>query len=211
MAWQQAVLGNHCLGKWCVLVDADELLLLPEGATNLADHLAEAGSAGYDCIGTWLVDMYPKGKLSDCDFRKVAPFAAASWHDEPPVQKVSGSGQFSNTAFSVNSALRHRLIPDTLPTLFTANKHPLIRYAPWMRLSEGIHFVGNTRIAPDYLTLAHFKYHAGFAEKIEIEIQRKQHFDGAVEYQKYRGMVAEGQGNFYRRGVSTQLDGSRYL
>src|SRR6185436_9448838 len=29
VAWQQAVLGNLCLGKWAVLADADELLVYP--------------------------------------------------------------------------------------------------------------------------------------------------------------------------------------
>ena len=90
-----------------------------------------------------------------------------------------------------------------------AIKHPLFRYSPWLRLSEGIHFLGNARISPEYLTLAHFKYHSGFAAKVENEIRRKQHFAGGVEYQKYRAMLNDERGVLYKRGVSREIDSAQ--
>lgn len=207
VAWQQALLANHCLGKWVVLVDADEFLTYPEvNSRPLSQITAVLDAEGYDCAGTILVDMYPKGALSDCDFLKEAPFAVASYHDDPPVDIVPGAGFYTNTRQQFTSTLRHRIAPGSARELFSANKYPLLRYAPWVRLSEGIHYTGNVRIAPDFLTLAHFKYHAGFSKKVDTEIARKQHFSGAIEYQRYRAMLSEARTSLYVSEISREID-----
>nr|WP_245243280.1 glycosyltransferase family 2 protein [Pararhodobacter sp. SW119] len=207
VAWQQALIANHCLGKWVLLVDADEFLTYPDVSKRpLSEVTAALDAADFDCIGTTLVDMYPRTKLANCDFRKGAPFELAPYHDDPPLRLLRGGGAFSNTTRHYASNLRHRLAPGSQPALFMAIKHPLFRYAPWLRLSEGIHFIANVRISPDFLTLAHFKYHAGFAKKVENEIGRKQHFAGAIEYQKYRTMLAEARGTLFRADVSRKID-----
>jgi hypothetical protein len=210
VAWQQAMLANHCVGKWVILADADEFFVFPDWQNRgLASFTRELDSKGFDCVGTWLIDMYPKGDLCKCDFKKKSPFDLARWHDDPPVQSTSGGGFYSNTKGGVNSTLRHRLSPEVDPTLFVANKYPLIRYSPWVRLSEGIHYVGNVSISPTYQTLCHFKYHAEFAEKIQREIRRKQHYGDAVEYRRYQQMLGEAQGSFYDPSKSVEFDVSR--
>ncbi len=210
VAWQQALISNHCLGKWVVLVDADEFLTYPNALKkSLKDITVDLEANNYDCAGALLIDMYPKGALSSCDLTKGSPFDLAPYHDEPPVRRITGTGVFSNTTFSVTSNLRHRLSPGTDATLFMANKYPLIRYHPLIRLSAGIHYVGNVSIAPEFLTLAHFKYHAGFAEKVDAEIRRKQHFAGAVEYQRYQLMLAETRGELYDDNISRRFSPDR--
>lgn len=204
--WQQALLSNYCIGKWALIVDADEFLTYDGVATkSLGDLTAELDAKGVDAAICDLVDMYPKGALSECDFSKGDPFDLAPYHDGPPVRTAPGTGHFSNTPTSVTSALRHRLLPGQSLALFMANKVPLVRYWPTMRFSEGIHFAGNVALSPERLFLAHFKYHAGFAEKVETEIQRKQHFGGGVEYQKYSMMLAETRGCLYDPDVSVHV------
>lgn len=210
VAWQQAMLANHCVGKWVILADADEFFVFPDWQKRgLASLTQELDSDGFDCVGTWLIDMYPKGDLDKCDFKKMAPFEVAQWHDDPPFQPTLGGGFYSNTKGGVTSTLRHRLSPDTHPSLFVANKYPLFKYKPWIRLSEGIHYVGNVNISPIYHSLCHFKYHAEFSEKIQREIRRKQHFGGAVEYQRYRQMLGEAKGRFYNTTNSVEFNSCR--
>ncbi|WP_339109285.1 glycosyltransferase family 2 protein [Thioclava sp. GXIMD4216] len=204
--WQQTLLSHHCLGKWALVVDADEFLTFENVAeTGLRGLTKELSEQGYDAALSHLIDMYPKGLLADCDFKKGAPFDLAPYHDKTPVVAAPGSGYFSNSGNSVASALRHRLSPDSSPTLFTGVKVPLIRYSPLLRLSEGIHFVGNVKLSPQPLFLAHFKYHSLFAEKVENEIKRKQHYGGGVEYQKYLTMLAEARGVLFDKDVSVQV------
>ncbi|NIT57748.1 MAG: hypothetical protein GWN00_16415, partial [Aliifodinibius sp.] len=59
---------------------------------------------------------------------------------------------------------------------------------------------------------AHFKYHSGFKDKVSVEVKRKQHFNGAEEYQKYASMLAEISGGFGEEGLSKRyIDSSSFV
>lgn len=200
VAWQQAVLGNLCLGKWVVLADADELLVF-EGCEkrSLAEYVAEIEAAGCNAAATLMIDMYPPGDLAEADFTRLAPFAAAPMFDKVPLLPWRlGSGLYSNGTTYL-SALRHRLAAGTEipPNSFTAQKYALVRYQPWVRYSQGLHDASNLAVYPKPAWFAHFKYHAGFKEKVQNEIRRGQHFNNAAEYRHYATMLSEGAGNFY--------------
>lgn len=205
--WQQALLGNHCVGKWVLVVDADEFLTYPGVKDKALNEItAKLDAAGFDCAEALLLDMYPDGELDDCDFSVAQPFEIACYHDNPPVRPVTGGGVFSNAGQQFTNNLRHRLMPSNQLALFMANKYPLFRYNPMIRLSEGLHSVGNVRISPESLMLAHFKYHREFAQKTETEIRRAQHFGNGIEYKKYRTMLAETQGQLFDTQSSIEID-----
>jgi len=83
VAWQQAILANHCVGKWTLIADADELLVYPNHEkTSLLEFVQQAESEGADCVRTDMIDMYPYGDLNDADFTKFSPFEVANWHDK---------------------------------------------------------------------------------------------------------------------------------
>jgi hypothetical protein len=192
VSWQHAVLGAHAVGKWVVLADLDEFLVYPESEQqSLVDWLGAVESEGHDAVRVQMVDMYPAGLLDEADFACAAPFEVAACFDRQPlIEWHLGSGSFSNSP-SYLSALRHRLIPDSAPNIYTSQKVAVLKYLPWVRFSEGLHYATNLRVAPEPVWFAHFKYHAGFRRKVQTEVARKQHFNGAEEYQKYAGMLAE--------------------
>jgi hypothetical protein len=192
VSWQQAVLGAHAVGKWVLLADIDEFLVYPGCEQRpLGDWLAELDAAGHDAVQTLMVDMYPEGDLQTADFTQAAPFEVAAHFDRQPLLRWRlGSGCYSNGPTWL-SGLRHRLIPDSAPNLYTSQKLALFRYQPWVRLSEGLHYASNLSVAPQSACFAHFKYHTGFQRKVLQEVARKQHFNGAEEYQKYLAMLAE--------------------
>jgi hypothetical protein len=203
VAWQEAVLSNHYAGRWALLVDCDEFLSaasLPGGA--LEDLLASAAGERADCIGARLIDVYPKGELSVFDPMAVAPWDADLHCDEPPVYRTRGTGYFSNSSRLYGSSLRRRLNPEASADLFVANKCPLVRYQPWMRLGEGIHHIGNVQFSTTELDLLHVKYHAGFSARVATEVRRGEHFNGAVEYKAYARMLEENGGTFFLEGRS---------
>lgn len=205
VAWQQAVLANHCVGKWALVADADELIVYPDQvAKPLPQLAAEIGAAGHDVACIHMVDMYPFGDLAEADFTEADPFTVARWYDSQPLQEWRlTQGAYSNAPNHV-SALRHRLMPSAEPNAFTSQKYCLLRYAPWMRLCAGLHNIANANVAGQKLWFAHFKYHAAFKAKVEEEVARKQHFGGAQEYRKYLAMLAEGRGGFGAEGVSRE-------
>jgi len=204
------VLGAHALGKWVVLADLDEFLVYPDCEQRpIEQWLASLAAAGHDAARVLMVDMYPQGGLDDADFEQQAPFEAAPCFDREPLLHWSmGSGAYSNGPTYL-SALRHRLIPDSAPNLYTSQKLAVFRYQPWVRLSEGLHYASNLQPAPDPVWFAHFKYHAGFRRKVQTEVARRQHFNGAEEYEKYAAMLAEARSSLHEPGLSETYAGSR--
>jgi len=209
VAWQQAVMGNLCLNKWVLLADADELLVY-EGCERkpLADLVAEVDAEGANAVRVDMVDMYPLGDLREADFTRQSPFEAAPWFDKTPCTPWRlGSGWFSNGTGFV-SHLRHRLLPNAVPHDFVSQKFALFRYRPWVRASQGLHYAANLAVSSRPCWFAHFKYHAGFRDKVLTEIHRGQHFDNAAEYRRYAAMLTEGKGGFGKEGISKRYEGS---
>lgn len=209
VAWQQAILGNLCLGKWVLLADADELLVFPDcEIRSLAEFIAEIEAEGADAVRVDMIDMYPFGDLSEADFNKQTPFDTAGWFDRPAIEPwLLGSGWFSNSNGFV-SHLRHRAVPNAVPHDFVSQKYALLRYQPWVRVSQGVHYAANLKVSAHTAWFAHFKYHAGFKEKILTEIRRGQHFNNAAEYRRYAAMLAEGKGCFGEEGMSQRYEDS---
>lgn len=206
VSWQQAILSNHCINKWALIADADEFLVFPETSCNdLHQYVLQVEIDGADCIRTEMVDMYPFNDLEDADFTVNAPFEVANWHDKTPLLNWHlGSGHFSNRISAV-SALRHRLDQNAEPNAFTSQKYALFKYKPWIRLSQGIHDITGVNVHQTPAWFAHFKYHAGFKQKIAEEIKRKQHYNGAQEYRRYATMLAEISGSFGDPDVSVNF------
>lgn len=203
VAWQQALLAAFRVGRWTLLADADELLVYRGWEkTPLARRLAGKGLAGADAVRTYMLDMYPEGALSQARFGSGDPFAEAGFAEAEPFLRTSAArGPYSNSP-TVTSALRHRLIPGSRPELFVAQKYALLRYQPWMRLSQGLHYVAETRVAEEEMIFAHFKYNAHFRAKAQAEVARGEHFNGAEEYRKYLALVSEGREVIFDEEVS---------
>lgn len=213
VAWQQAVLGAHALGRWVVLADIDEMLVYEDCERRpITEWLTELDAQGHDAALTLMVDMYPEGDLCEADFTAGSNlFEMAPCFDAQPLLRWQlGSGHYSNGDVFV-SALRHRLIPDSAPNLYTSQKVAVFRYAPWVRLSQGLHYATNLNLAPQPAVFAHFKYHAGFQQKVLHEIARKQHFNGAEEYRKYLALLAESRGSLWQQETSARYQGSQSL
>lgn len=207
VAWQQAMLANHCVGKWALIADADELLVYPNHTElSLEDYVKDIDSRGFTCVRTDMVDMYPQGDLSSADFQINEPFEVAGWHDKEPLKEWSlGSGWFSNSK-NWASSLRHRIDKNAEPNAFVSQKYALIKYQPWMRFSQGLHYGANICLQDQSVIFAHFKYHAAFKNKVQDEIKRKQHYDGAKEYRRYLTMLSEVSSVFFSDRKSKLLE-----
>ncbi|WP_412552924.1 glycosyltransferase [Shimia sp. MIT1388] len=202
VAWQQALLSAYRVNKWSLVADADELLVWQEKQTQtLPDLLSDPAFADAEAARVFMLDMYPKGPLEDASFQQ-NPFDEAGYCDRRPfLTNIPAFGPFSDQS-TWTSALRHRLIPGSRPNLFVAQKLALLRYQPWMRLSAGMHYVGDARLSTRELIFAHFKYNSDFRRKAETEVARRQHFNNAEEYQKYLALASEGRSVIYDRDIS---------
>ncbi|MGR3624625.1 glycosyltransferase family 2 protein [Pseudophaeobacter sp.] len=202
VSWQQAMMAAFRVGKWSLVADADELLAWQKNQVqSLPELLQTKDFQGADAARIFMLDMYPKGPLSDVTF-ETNPFAEAGFVDRAPfLTDVVSLGPFSNMP-TWTSAVRHRLIPGSRPEIFVAQKVALLKYQPWMRLSAGLHYLADVRLSPRELVFAHFKYNADFHRKAQEEVSRRQHFNDAEEYQKYLALMSEGRDVIYEEGLS---------
>lgn len=212
VAWQQALLSNLRTGRWSLVADVDEFAFWNQDLTgNLPDLVKGEAFQGANAARLFMLDMYPQGSLSEADFQSDSPFAQAGFVDRDPfLTNNAGNGPYSDAPIWT-SALRHRLIPDARHDLFVAQKIALLRYEPWMRLSAGLHFVANAKLAQRELMFAHFKYNAAFREKAAAEVERAQHFNNAEEYRKYLALVSEGRDTVFDPEVSVPWRGSAFV
>ncbi|TGD63295.1 hypothetical protein EYC08_13440 [Tabrizicola sp. WMC-M-20] len=209
--WQQALLAQRT-GLWSVVADADELLTWTADATgDLQGLLSGRDFTDHDAARVFMLDMYPQGPLSGTDFTDQPPFTAAPFIDRDPFLTTAlGRGPFSD-AHTFTSATRHRLLPGSRPELFVAQKIALLRYQPWMRLSDGLHYVAETRLSPRALLFGHFKYTAAFRAKAVAEVARGQHFNNAEEYRKYLTLISEGRETIYDPTLSVRWTDSPFV
>ena len=213
VSWQQALMANFRVGRWSLVADADELVLFGAQADGggLPDLTARMEAEGADAARVFMLDMYPRGPLSDADFTTAPPFEQAAFVDAQPFLQVSGArGPYSNSP-TWTSALRHRLMPGSRAELFVAQKYAMLRYQPWMRLSAGLHFVANARVARQEMIFAHFKYNAAFHARAQAEVARQQHFNNAEEYRKYLMLAAEGQTVLFDPAISVRWDACDFV
>ena len=212
VAWQQALMSNFRVGRWSLAVDADEFLFWNLDRSGDVLSLVQSPEFdGADAARIFMLDMYPEGSLSTVDFKGADPFAQAGFVEREPFLTASMAlGPYSNSP-TWTSALRHRLIPGSRSDLFVAQKYALLRYRPWMRLSAGLHYVSDTRLAKRELFFAHFKYNAHFRAKAQAEVARSQHFNNAEEYRKYLALVGEGRDVIHAPGISVPWDQADFV
>ncbi|MEL6204742.1 MAG: glycosyltransferase family 2 protein [Pseudomonadota bacterium] len=201
VAWQQALMANLRMDRWSLVADADEFLVLPTGAESLPALLGTPAFADADAARIFMLDLYPEGHLAEATLEAGDPFAELTQCDVEPFRDGWTTGPYGNDR-TWTSALRHRLLDGSRRELFVAQKYALIRYRPWMRFSAGLHYAAETRMAGQELIFAHFKYHAAFHERAQIETKRGQHFNNAEEYRRYLALMAEGRDVLFEEGVS---------
>ena len=100
------------------------------------------------------------------------------------------------------SKFRYPAILSTSPGVFSNPKLALVKYRPWMRFSDGLHYVSDMKVAKRELLFGHFKYNADFRRKAQAEVARRQHFNNAEEYQKYLAVLSEGRDVIFDPSVS---------
>nr|WP_252734545.1 glycosyltransferase family 2 protein [Octadecabacter sp. B2R22] len=192
--WLTCLQINFGAGRWCLTVDADELLVYPDSATRDLDALTNHLEAtGHDAFGTLMLDMYPKGPLGQVSFKEGQdPIQVLPWFDGDNY-RAKLHPVFGN--LWIQGGVRDRLFfggqPERSPTL---NKTPLVK---WRR--KYAYVTSTHQILPRRLNdvfdmgqgdrvsgvLLHTKFLPNIAVKSEEELVRAQHFENSELYQPY--------------------------
>lgn len=206
--WKQALMAQLRPNRWSLVADADEFLVAPNlrgpghpqgwgGETDLPMLVQEAENQGWDALRILMLDLYPRGPLSQAQVSAQNPFATIGFADQVAFkQQHLDRGPFGDRT-ALRSGLRHRLLPDSAPNLFVSEKVALLRYRPWMRLSVSLHYAAGIQLAPEPLIFGHFKYTAQFHDKVARAIEEGQFFNNSAEYHRYAQLLTETGGQFF--------------
>jgi hypothetical protein len=213
--WQNALLNEYGVDRWCLLVDADEWLVYPgyerKSILDLAVYLDQTNVQG---MFSFLLDMYGPGPIAESvavpersSFDDCRYFDSQySWHRrfyipgiEPPrfpEYNVVGGPRlrlfYPNLRryyYLIRAAWRAR---DWLryPLPAALKPPPALTKVPLVRWLPGTRFRDSHRTTPINLSdvtgvLLHFKFLRDFYERISTEASRKEHWDGAAEHARY--------------------------
>lgn len=188
--WQEPLLRRHARGRWCLVLDADELFAYPGmDSLSLPDFVRQLDADGEQALHSVFVEMFSQAPISALryrpgeDPRKVAPFFdPADFYVKKAYHRVfSGPG----SDFIYMGGTRGRVFGEE----FGCSKVPLFKYAPNQFLRRGLHTIEGARLSKHQAAVLHFKYLQDFHEKVARESARNVYWNGAAEYKAYATLL----------------------
>ncbi|MDD2724968.1 MAG: glycosyltransferase family 2 protein [Methylovulum sp.] len=191
--WLNYLLRRYGSGHWCLTLDPDEFLVYPychsRSVRELAQYLEQEGKPSFFTV---MLDMYGEGLVDEALYKPGQdPLEVCPWFD--------ASGYFQDRRpnygeWWIRGGVRRRVFfadqPDLSPAL---NKTVLVKWRWYYAYIASTHIVWPKRLNNPHFSdtlaptgcLLHFKYLAAFREKAEEELERKQHYAGSLEYDRY--------------------------
>ena len=210
--WLDLLLRRHGTDRWCVVVDADELLDFSDsaelGLRGLAKYLEEGG---WNTLHAVLLDLYPPGPVSAVDYRAGGDYFDLDWYFDPMSSMRKAPRVFwkgSGLDYRFEGGVRERVFGVTN----CCSKFPFFKFNPGMFLHDGQHYLEAARVAPMRGVLYHFKYLRDFVPHAREETLRAQHWKGAIEYRRYTETAKASGGVVTLRGdTSIRFEGMEQM
>ncbi len=200
MDWINGLMLRHANGHWCVVADADEVLIYPYWESRpLRALTAWLDQECLPGLPAMMLELYPKGPLDKAPcFPGMDPCKALEWFD---------AGNYTIThkplldCLLVQGGPRARCFfaqtPQRAPTL---TKLPLIRWSWHNTWVNSTHSILPRHLNRFFRTdggenisgvLLHTKFLATVVEKSHIEQARGEHFGNAAVFDDYYSAVAQ--------------------
>ena len=218
MDWLNSLLRRFGTGHWCLTCDPDEFLVYPHCETrnlhDLTEFLRGEKRSSLFCV---MLDMYSEKPVSESHCGEgqnpleVAPYFDRSGYLQSP------NPRYGNV-FVQGGVRRRMLFTDTPQHSPAINKTPLIFWRRHYAYISSMHMTSmvllNRPHGKNYINptgcILHFKMLSSLVQKVEEEMQRKQHYGNSQEYKKY-GVALDAGRDTYFSDVSERYRDSRQL
>jgi len=193
--WQEPLLRRYAVGRWCLVLDADELFVYPHmdrlNLPNLAACLEGQGAAALHSL---FIEMFSRGPIGEMDYQAGADFReAAPWFDTEGYVRKKYNRIFNGASpeYIYMGGTRTRMFQEE----FGCSKFPFFKYTPNLFLRRGLHTIEGAKIAEAQGAILHFKYLQDFKDKAFREAQRGVYWNASAEYKSYAARF-EKEGDF---------------
>jgi glycosyltransferase involved in cell wall biosynthesis len=189
-AWVDLLLRRYGVSLWCLVLDADEMIVYPDfeiiSLRELCHFLDRESFDALDCV---LLDMYSDRPLSEIKYTQgTDPLQIVSWFDKASYTEFD-AGPSDWHARNILHQSPVRLVGGMRERVFgvqaCVSKVPLVKFRRSIALSLGTHLIQGARVADLRGALLHFKFLDDFAANVQREIAREQYWNKAQEYKGY--------------------------
>jgi glycosyltransferase involved in cell wall biosynthesis len=212
--WFELLLRRYGVGNWCIIVDVDEMLVYPDCENKSLSQLCwELDQKNKKVMVSILLDMYSDKPISETyyetgqDLLEVCRYFDKQFYHN----KFEFAGPFNNQTFYFGG-IRQRIFGKSGE--FCLSKISLLKYNQNFILGGGQHWTNRPveEIADETGCLLHFKFLSTFKKYAEHEIERKQHYDGAMQYRKYFNILSSNDAlQLFNKKYSIKYENSEQL
>ena len=237
--WIQPLLHQYGKNRWCIVTDADELLVYPNSETVALPAFCQTLDREHaDAFLCMMLDMYPDGNIDDIEYIPGQPFIdACPFFDGTGYKWVARKPTDGGVGPRVYGGPRIRMFyPELLdrrlhirskrwlltqlgrsfpkvkpPQPIPLNKIPLLRWnGNRSFLYAAQHDLSFANLANGYGALLHFKFLGNFTDQVKEELNRKAYF-GTEMYQKYAERLSKDASVNFKSNISIRYTGTRQL
>jgi hypothetical protein len=191
---------------WALVADMDELFDYPfSSQLPLRHFLAYLRVNGYDAVTVQNLEIVPRESLAELAANPDRPLEETHrWYDLSDIRRVRDVFWLRQNRIGAEEICSHT--GGIWETVFgyrgsMLTKQPLVRPGSLRVFPYNVHFVTGAHIADVTGVFRHYKYTGRFAEHVEEELQRKQHYGAAEVFRHYRRVLeARPQLTLYRPG-----------
>ena len=213
MDWCNFLINKYCRNKWVICCDPDEFLIYPQIETRSISSLTKQMELNNQfAMNTILIDCYSKFSSLETklDFNQ-SPFEVCEYFDKPNML-VDFNENKNNLWIRGGVRLRKSQNVSKAPAInkicLIHNKDSKFLYNSSMHDLVPIDFNVNYEEHHVSGVMMHFKFISSLKNKIEEELERKQHYDNSSEYKNYQKNLKE---VFYNKNVSIRYENSSQL
>ena len=185
--WFELLLRRYGIGRWCLIVDADEIFVYPDCENKSLVRLCrDLDWENKKVMTALLLDMYSDKPVSATlyetgrDFLEFCPYFDRQFYH----RKYDFAGPFRNSTFYFGG-VRQRVFGEDGD--FLLSKVALVKYHENFILGGGQHWTNRPvdEISGETGCLLHFKFLSKFQEYVTQEVRRKEHYHDAKQYRHY--------------------------
>jgi glycosyl transferase family 2 len=200
VVWTNTLLDAFGGDRWTLTVDADEHFIYPHYEDlNLAQFSRYLDHTGVQGVVSLLLDMYADRPVKETVHDPQASLIDTCRFFDPTGYRVTPNDLCP--FFTIEGGLRERIFKEAQVDFHapTVSKIPLVRWKVGMRFAYSTHsLTTNVMVSKMFGGLLHFKFLSDFHQRVETEVARNEHFEGAREYRVYLDLLRrDGAVNFF--------------